>query len=36
MIEPFDHVISAESIDENLERSYASTMWEVGGITSKD
>lgn len=28
--------VSAESIDENLERSYAATMWEVGGITSKD
>ena len=25
--------VTAESIDENLERSYAATMWEVGGIT---
>ncbi len=24
--------VTAESIDEGLERSYASTMWEVGGI----
>jgi PPOX class probable FMN-dependent enzyme len=28
--------VPVESIDENLERSYAATLWEVGGITSKD